>query len=222
MVFLGLSRALGQSSSVSRALESAGHSADFSLAPGLNAPLLAALLERRASAGASPAVLAITPTSRESDALRNALGALVPTAQIVTFPAWETLPHERLSPSAEIVGARFDALRTISGWNGETPLVVLASVRAALQPLASNLRFGDGSRQSAGIVIGSSPGSRLLAGSSTGLLKDPVGSASKPLIRPSEPNSIPVRSFQVRSGDPVRRTPVRLVWSTAVLSQVLL
>ena len=139
MVFLGVSRALGQSSSLSRALESVSHSADFSLAPGLNAPLLAALLERRAATGASPAVLVITPTSRESDALRNALCSLVPNAQIVTFPAWETLPHERLSPSAEIVGARFDALRTISRWNGETPLVVLASVRAALQPLASNL-----------------------------------------------------------------------------------
>lgn len=139
MVFLGLSRALGQSSSVSKALEFASHSADFSLAPGLNAPLLATLLERRSAMGGSPAVLAITPTSRESDALHNALGALTPAAQVVTFPAWETLPHERLSPSAEIVGARFDALRTIATWNRETPLVVLASVRAALQPLASNL-----------------------------------------------------------------------------------
>jgi transcription-repair coupling factor (superfamily II helicase) len=41
--------------------------------------------------------------------------------------------------SAEIVGKRIDALRRLSTWSGERPLVVVASVRAALQPLADNL-----------------------------------------------------------------------------------
>ncbi|MEP6841911.1 MAG: DEAD/DEAH box helicase, partial [Pseudolysinimonas sp.] len=58
---------------------------------------------------------------------------------------WETLPHERLSPSAETIGARLKALRTLDAWQKQSPndrpghLVVVASVRAALQPLAEGL-----------------------------------------------------------------------------------
>jgi transcription-repair coupling factor (superfamily II helicase) len=123
------------------ALAYATRSADFSLVDGLRAPLLAALLERR---GAPQALLAITATGRESESLRTALASVLPGAQIIGFPAWETLPHERLSPSAETVGKRIDALRRVKAWS-ENPsperghLVLVASVRAALQPLADNL-----------------------------------------------------------------------------------
>jgi transcription-repair coupling factor (superfamily II helicase) len=67
---------------------------------------------------------------------------MVPDAEVVEFPAWETLPHERLSPSAEIVGKRLDALRRLSLWDSgarDHPMILVASVRAALQPLADNL-----------------------------------------------------------------------------------
>jgi len=57
----------------------------------------------------------------------------------VHFPAWETLPHERLSPSPETVGRRLDVLRRVQEWDGSAPLVVTASVRGALQPLAAGL-----------------------------------------------------------------------------------
>ena len=86
-------------------------------------------------------LLAITATSRESEGLAGAL-ACVTDAEIVEFPAWETLPHERLSPSAETVGRRIDALRKLRAWQAEPPersLIIVASVRAALQPLADNL-----------------------------------------------------------------------------------
>ncbi len=91
-------------------------------------------------------MLVITATGRESEGLRATLAGLLPSAEILDFPAWETLPHERLSPSAEIVGRRLAALRRMHDWNdaagaatGQRPLVVTASVRAALQPLADNL-----------------------------------------------------------------------------------
>jgi transcription-repair coupling factor (superfamily II helicase) len=85
--------------------------------------------------------LAITATGRESEYLRGALECVLPNAEIIEFPAWETLPHERLSPSAETVGKRIDALRRIKAWS-ENPtghIILVASVRAALQPLADNL-----------------------------------------------------------------------------------
>nr|WP_218853145.1 transcription-repair coupling factor [Microbacterium immunditiarum] len=101
--------------------------------------MLAALLERRREAGLPPALLVIAPTGRRVESLGPALEALVPGAEVLAFPAWETLPHERLSPSAETVGRRLDVLRRITRWTGETPLVVTASVRGAIQPLAPGL-----------------------------------------------------------------------------------
>ena len=81
----------------------------------------------------------IAPTGRRAESLGPALEALLPGAEVLHFPAWETLPHERLSPSPETVGTRLDVLGRIARWTGETPLVVTASVRGALQPLAAGL-----------------------------------------------------------------------------------
>jgi transcription-repair coupling factor (superfamily II helicase) len=154
----GLSRA----QTFENALSFASRSADFSLVDGLRAPLLAGLLARREG---PQVLLAITATSRESEGLAAALASVVPDAEIIEFPAWETLPHERLSPSAETVGKRIDALRKLKVWSDEGPsnpsrasgtdagtdtgtesgvpakhsIILVASVRAALQPLANNL-----------------------------------------------------------------------------------
>ncbi|MET0990161.1 MAG: transcription-repair coupling factor, partial [Glaciihabitans sp.] len=138
MILEGLTRGLLRAQSFETAVDHAARSADFSLVDGLRAPLLAALLERREG---PQALLAITATGRESEYLRGALGCVLPNAEIIEFPAWETLPHERLSPSAETVGKRIDALRRIKAWAADPTghIVLVASVRAALQPLADNL-----------------------------------------------------------------------------------
>jgi len=114
--------------------------ADLGLVDGLDAPTLAGLLTKRAAAGHPAALLAVAPTGRRAESVAQALGAyLLPEAQILTFPAWETLPHERLSPSPDTVGHRLQTLRRVAEWSGDHPLIVVASVRAALQPIAGNL-----------------------------------------------------------------------------------
>ncbi|WP_150308188.1 transcription-repair coupling factor [Planctomonas psychrotolerans] len=155
MILSGLITALSRASTFRDALAYSGRDADFSLTDGLRAPLLGALLARRAvESGAGTAAVsvpgclfALTATGRESESLRESLAAVAPSAEIVEFPAWETLPHERLSPSAEIVGKRLRALRRLKEWDEARlsgaadlhPLIVVASVRAALQPVADNL-----------------------------------------------------------------------------------
>jgi transcription-repair coupling factor (superfamily II helicase) len=126
---------LARAQNFESALRFSKMSADFSLVDGLRAPLLSALLGRR---GAAQTLFAIVATGRESEALRAALACWLPDADVLDFPSWETLPHERLSPSAETVGARSRALRRLAH-PGQRPLVVVASVRAALQPLAPDL-----------------------------------------------------------------------------------
>ena len=87
MVLEQLIGGLSRAQTFENALSHSGRSADFSLVDGLRAPLLAGLLERR---GGPQVLLAITATSRESEGLAAAL-ASVTDAEIVEFPAWETL-----------------------------------------------------------------------------------------------------------------------------------
>ncbi|MEJ1155939.1 MULTISPECIES: transcription-repair coupling factor [Microbacterium] len=139
MTVPGIVRALEQAEPFQDAVSVAPVNADFSLVEGLDAPLLAALIERRRAAGKPPVVLLIAPTGRRAESLGPALGALLPGAEVFHFPAWETLPHERLSPSAETVGKRLEILAHVAKWQGKTPLVITSSVRGAIQPIAAGL-----------------------------------------------------------------------------------
>ncbi|MGO1507042.1 MAG: transcription-repair coupling factor [Microbacterium sp.] len=139
MTVPGILRALEEATLFQDALTWAQTDADLGLVDGLDAPTIAGLLEKRTKSGHPASLLVIAPTGRRAESLAGALGSFVPDAEILSFPAWETLPHERLSPSPDTVGQRLDALRRITTWSGEHPLIVVASVRAALQPIAGNL-----------------------------------------------------------------------------------
>ena len=113
MTLDGLITGLSRARTFEGALSYARRNADFSLVDGLRAPLLGALLDKR---GGPQALLAVVATGRESESLRISLESYLPGAEIIEFPAWETLPHERLSPSTETVGKRLKALRRIAEW----------------------------------------------------------------------------------------------------------
>lgn len=139
MTLRGIDRLLEASESFARALNANSADAEFAVAEGLRAPLIAGLVRRRRESGDRGPLLVIAATSREAEALRSSLASLIPEATTVEFPAWETLPHERLSPSAETVGRRAAALNVLresihSADQG--PLILVASVRAALQPVS--------------------------------------------------------------------------------------
>ncbi|GIG58461.1 transcription-repair-coupling factor [Longispora fulva] len=82
-------------------------------------------------------VLAVTATTREAEELAAALGDLLPEGTVEIFPAWETLPHERLSPRSDTVGRRLAVLRRLAGSNDVR--VVVAPVRSVLQPQLEGL-----------------------------------------------------------------------------------
>ncbi|MDQ3383202.1 MAG: transcription-repair coupling factor, partial [Actinomycetota bacterium] len=110
---------------------------DVALAPGGRPTLLAALANQGQ-------LLAVTATGREADDLAVALADYLPTDRIVTFPSWETLPHERLSPRSDTVGRRLAVLRRLAHPDPGDPAygpvqVVVASVRALLQPVVRGL-----------------------------------------------------------------------------------
>ncbi|OIR42830.1 transcription-repair coupling factor [Corynebacterium sp. NML130628] len=73
-------------------------------------------------------VLLVTATSHEAEDLTAELQAMLGKSKVANFPAFETLPHERLSPAPDVVGARAKVL-----W--EMPQVIVASARAFCQPV---------------------------------------------------------------------------------------
>jgi transcription-repair coupling factor (superfamily II helicase) len=88
-------------------------------------------------------VLAVTATTREAEDLVRALEGIVDPATVAYYPAWETLPHERLSPRSDTVGRRLAVLRRLKHPGTDPsngPLsVVVAPVRSVLQPQVRGL-----------------------------------------------------------------------------------
>ncbi|MCW2840056.1 MAG: transcription-repair coupling factor [Aeromicrobium sp.] len=100
-------------------------------------PFLAYALAQQAT------VVAVTATAREAEDLTTQLGELLGSDAVAYYPAWETLPHERLSPRSDTVGRRLAVLRRLvhPGSTPETgaPRVVVAPVRSMLQPQVKGL-----------------------------------------------------------------------------------
>jgi transcription-repair coupling factor (superfamily II helicase) len=104
-------------------------------------PASARVFAASALARLSP-LLVVTATGREADDLTAELGGVLGDA-VAMFPSWETLPHERLSPGVDTVGARLMLLRRLAHPDDERlgpPLrVVVTTVRSLLQPMAPDL-----------------------------------------------------------------------------------
>ena len=102
-------------------------SSDDLVAPSSVHSLLAASL--------SQPLLIVTSSTRRSEELCAEISSLIGKDCVVNFPAWETLPHERLSPKADTVTARFKALNRITDQSAK---VIVCSIRALLQPIIAN------------------------------------------------------------------------------------
>jgi transcription-repair coupling factor (superfamily II helicase) len=86
-------------------------------------------------------VLVVTATVREAEDLVEELADVVDPASLALYPAWETLPHERLSPRSDTVGRRLAVLRRlVHPEDAAGPVqVVVAPVRSVLQPQVKGL-----------------------------------------------------------------------------------
>jgi transcription-repair coupling factor (superfamily II helicase) len=104
-------------------------------------PASARVFAASALAQVGPLVV-VTATGREADDLTAELRGVLGEA-VAMFPSWETLPHERLSPGVDTVGARLMLLLRLSHPDDERlgpPLrVVVTTTRSLLQPMGPDL-----------------------------------------------------------------------------------
>jgi transcription-repair coupling factor (superfamily II helicase) len=116
---------------------SAGSNAEVTAVPAVRPFLVSALAEALGSARAG-VVLAVTASATEAEDLVVGVADLLGADAATVFPGWETLPHERLSPSADTVGQRVSVLRRLRD-DAQRPRVIVAPIRAVLQPFAAEL-----------------------------------------------------------------------------------
>jgi transcription-repair coupling factor (superfamily II helicase) len=157
MSISGLLAAISDDPQLSQALEHAALRAAGGgdlIAPASLRPILTAALTGQGSdnskkngdndTAAGRFVLAVTATAREAEDLTAALSSLLPPDTVAYFPAWETLPHERLSPRSDTSGQRLAVLRRLAHPDPADPrtgplLAVAAPVRSLLQPMVGGL-----------------------------------------------------------------------------------
>ena len=85
----------------------------------------------------TPVVVAV-PTSTEAERLRSDLAIYLGEDEVAIFPAWETLPFERISPNVETMGRRLEVLWRLQD-PARAPKVVVASARALVQRLGPGI-----------------------------------------------------------------------------------
>jgi transcription-repair coupling factor (superfamily II helicase) len=105
-------------------------------------PAQAIFLAAVAQHGDRRPLLVVVPTGTDADRLERDLGAFLGPEEVVGFPAWETLPFERVSPAIETMGRRSRVLHLLRDPE-RSPTVIIAPVRAALQRLAPEVETGE-------------------------------------------------------------------------------
>ena len=78
-------------------------------------------------------IVVVTRTGTAAQLLHDDVVQYLGNDDALIFPAWETLPFERISPAIETMGRRLEVLWRVRG--DRPPLVVVASIRALLQKL---------------------------------------------------------------------------------------
>jgi transcription-repair coupling factor (superfamily II helicase) len=72
----------------------------------------------------------------------SALAFFHPAVEVLTFPAWDCLPYDRVSPNGEVVSRRIDVLtRLADAEEAGKPRLVLTTVNALLQRVPPRALF---------------------------------------------------------------------------------
>ena len=78
-------------------------------------------------------VVHVARDDRRLAQLEAGLGFFASDVRVLSFPAWDTVPYDRIGPNSEIVARRIATLAKLSVGRRKIPTVVLTTVNAILQ-----------------------------------------------------------------------------------------
>jgi transcription-repair coupling factor (superfamily II helicase) len=157
-----------------------------------------------------PLLLHIARDDRRLEAVAEGMAFFAPKLRVVPFPAWDTVPYDRIGPNNEILARRVTALARLAAASRKEPTLVIATVNAAVQrvPPRSFIR---------GALKTIAPGQRLDMGELIRRLNLAGFTRTGTVMEPGE--------FAVRGGivdmyPPGRLSPVRLDFFGDTLEQI--
>ena len=168
---------------------------------GLDALVLAGLVNGSKGESAAPGLhLHVVRDDRRLDDLERSLAFFAPGVRVISFPAWDTVPYDRVGPNNEIVAKRMIALARLSMNSRKTPTIILTTVNAVLQRVPPRMSVRRSLKQM-------SPGQRIDIGRLTTRLQMAGFTRTGTVMEPGE--------FSVRGGivdmfPAGRARPVRL------------
>jgi len=161
---------------------------------GYDAKLLARELAR------GEPVIFIARDDRRLEAMRAALAFFEPTAAVLTFPAWDCLPYDRVSPNPEVSAARMATLAALAAKSVSGPFVLLTTLSAATQRVPARDLVASSS-------FSAKVGQRI---DEKGLKQFLVRMGFSPVSTVSEPGDYAVRGGIIDIYPPGEGGPVRL------------
>lgn len=81
-------------------------------------------------------ILYVAGSGNELQEVANVFEFVAPDVEVLRFPAWDTVPYDRVSPSGAVMGARVETLSKLAFEpNGKKPRLIVASVGSVIQKL---------------------------------------------------------------------------------------
>ena len=108
---------------------------------GFDALVLVQRVQDSAGETAPGLILHIARDDRRLASLETAFKFYAPKVRLLSFPAWDTVPYDRISPNSEIVAKRISTLSRLAVGTRKEPAIVLTTVNAVLQRVPSREFF---------------------------------------------------------------------------------
>ncbi len=102
---------------------------------GLDARVISDMTKAAARDGGPGLHLHIARDDRRLNELETALAFFAPDVKVIAFPAWDSVPYDRVSPNSELVSKRITSLGKLVIGSLKEPTVVVTTVNAVLQRL---------------------------------------------------------------------------------------
>ncbi len=106
---------------------------------GMDALVLANLVQAASTHVAPGLHVHVARDDRRLDALETALRFFAPKVKVIAFPAWDTVPYDRVGPNSDIVAKRITALAKLTHGGRTGPTLILTTVNAVLQKVPPRL-----------------------------------------------------------------------------------
>lgn len=100
---------------------------------GLDAAILANLVHGLQSADKAGMIVHVARDDQRVQSFYLALSFFAANVKLMTFPAWDCVPYDRVSPNQDIVAKRMASLTQLAFSKRKSPTIILTTVNALLQ-----------------------------------------------------------------------------------------